>query len=114
LTVEAPLEPDLPLCGPHHHLWDGQTARLTPRYLLDEILEDVQSGHNVVSTVFIECGAMFKAAGPEALRPRRRDRVRQRHCGRAASGLGFPSPSPSPPRGEGISGPWPGTTVPVL
>jgi predicted TIM-barrel fold metal-dependent hydrolase len=69
LTVEAPLEPDLPLCGPHHHLWDGQTARLTPRYLLDEILEDVQSGHNVVSTVFIECGAMFKAAGPEALRP---------------------------------------------
>jgi predicted TIM-barrel fold metal-dependent hydrolase len=44
-------------------------ARLAPRYLLDEILADVQSGHNVVSTVFIECASMFKADGPEALRP---------------------------------------------
>ena len=69
LTVEAPLEPDLPICDPHHHLWDSRSARLAPRYLLDEILEDVQSGHNVVSTVFIECGSMFKAAGPEAMRP---------------------------------------------
>jgi L-fuconolactonase len=69
LTVETPLEPDLRICDPHHHLWDLQTTRLAPRYLLDEILQDVQSGHNVVSTVFIECGSMFKAAGPEALRP---------------------------------------------
>jgi predicted TIM-barrel fold metal-dependent hydrolase len=69
LTVEAPLDPDLRICDPHHHLWDLQTTRLAPRYLLDEILEDVQSGHNVVSTVFIECGAMFKADGPEAMRP---------------------------------------------
>jgi predicted TIM-barrel fold metal-dependent hydrolase len=69
LTVEAPLEPDLPICDPHHHLWDLQTTRLAPRYLLDEILQDVQSGHNVVSTVFIECGAMFKATGPEAMHP---------------------------------------------
>jgi predicted TIM-barrel fold metal-dependent hydrolase len=29
----------------------------------------VQSGHNVVSTVFIECGSMFKTDGPEAMRP---------------------------------------------
>ena len=69
LTVEAPLEPDLPICDPHHHLWDCRPARLAPRYLLDEILEDARSGHNVVSTVFIECGAMFKPDGPEALRP---------------------------------------------
>ncbi len=68
-TVEAPLEPALPICDPHHHLWDQQTARIAPRYLLDEILEDVGAGHNVVSTVFIECGAMFKPDGPEALRP---------------------------------------------
>ena len=27
------------------------------------------SGHNVVSTVFIECGAMFRATGPEEFRP---------------------------------------------
>lgn len=69
LTTEDALEPRLSICDPHHHLWDFQTGRVAPRYLLDEILEDVQSGHNVVSTVFIECGAMFKADGPEAMRP---------------------------------------------
>src|SRR3989449_469415 len=69
LTVEDPLDPDLPICDPHHHLWDLQPARVAPRYLLDEIVADVGAGHNVVSTVFIECGAMFKKDGPEALRP---------------------------------------------
>ncbi|HET9855700.1 MAG TPA: amidohydrolase family protein [Methylomirabilota bacterium] len=69
LTVEEPIEPDLPICDPHHHLWDRETARVVPRYLLDEILEDTRAGHNIVSTVFIECGAMFKPDGPEALRP---------------------------------------------
>lgn len=69
LTTEEPLDPGLPICDPHHHLWDLRPARLAPRYLLDEVLADVQSGHNVVSTVFIECGAMFKADGPEAMRP---------------------------------------------
>ncbi len=68
-TVEEPLEPDLPICDPHHHLWDQQPARVAPRYLLDEILADAGAGHNVVSTVFIECGAMFKNDGPEPLRP---------------------------------------------
>lgn len=67
-TVEAPLDPALPICDPHHHLWDQYTARVAPRYLLDEILVDVGAGHNVVSTVFIECGAMFKTDGSEALR----------------------------------------------
>jgi len=69
LTVEEPLEPDLPICDPHHHLWDLRPARSAPRYLLDEVLADVQSGHNVVSTVFIECASMFKPDGPEAMRP---------------------------------------------
>src|SRR5438067_11620301 len=69
LTVEEPLEPDLPICDPHHHLWDMRTTRVSERYLLDEILEDTGSGHNIVSTVFIECGAMYKAYGPEAFRP---------------------------------------------
>ena len=46
LTVEEPLEPDLPICDPHHHLWDVRPSRVAPRYLLDEILADVQSGHN--------------------------------------------------------------------
>ena len=68
-TTEAPIEPDLPICDPHHHLWDHRRERVAPRYLLDEILDDVGAGHNVVSTVFIECGAMYRPDGPEALRP---------------------------------------------
>ena len=59
------LEPELPICDPHHHLWDHAQSR----YLLDELLVDVDSGHNVVSTVFMECAAMYRASGPNALRP---------------------------------------------
>jgi predicted TIM-barrel fold metal-dependent hydrolase len=69
LTVEETLEPDLPICDPHHHLWDFRHDRVAPRYLLDEILKDLGSGHNVVSTVFIECGAMYRADGEAAMRP---------------------------------------------
>ena len=62
---EEVLEPELPICDPHHHLWDYPQGR----YLLDELLADIGTGHNVVSTVFMECGSMYRASGPEALRP---------------------------------------------
>jgi predicted TIM-barrel fold metal-dependent hydrolase len=66
---EKALEPEIPICDPHHHLWDARPGSyVQPRYLFEEILEDISGGHNVVSTVFIECGAMFKADGPEHLR----------------------------------------------
>lgn len=67
-VVEDTLEPDLPICDPHHHLWEFRTERVAHKYLLDEILADLNAGHNVVSTVFIECGAMYKTDGPEAYR----------------------------------------------
>ncbi len=62
---EPILEPERPICDPHHHLWDHPTNR----YLLDELLADTGSGHNVVSTVFVECSSMYRAAGPQALQP---------------------------------------------
>ena len=65
LVSEVALEPDLPICDPHHHLWDHPGNR----YLLDELLGDTSSGHNVVSTVFMECGSMYRASGPESMRP---------------------------------------------
>jgi L-fuconolactonase len=65
---EEALEPELPICDPHHHLWDFRKGAVQERYLLDEMLSDISGGHNIVSTVFIECGAMFKADGPEAYR----------------------------------------------
>ena len=64
-VTEDVIEPDLPICDPHHHLWDYPESR----YLLDELLNDIGSGHNVTSTVFMECGAMYRADGPEALKP---------------------------------------------
>ena len=68
-TVEPALEPDLPICDPHHHLWDGRADRVEPRYFLDELEADTGSGHNIVSTVFIEARAMYRAAPPMELRP---------------------------------------------
>lgn len=62
---EEILDPDRPICDPHHHLWDHPGNR----YLLDELLADIGSGHNVVSTVFVECMSMYRAGGPEAMRP---------------------------------------------
>lgn len=62
--LEEILEPGLPICDPHHHLWDFPDSR----YLLPELLADLQSGHNVQSTVFVECTSFYRASGPEALR----------------------------------------------
>jgi predicted TIM-barrel fold metal-dependent hydrolase len=62
---EEVLEPGLPICDPHHHLWDFEQHR----YLLPDLLADVGSGHAVGSTVFIECMSMYRADGPEQLRP---------------------------------------------
>ena len=70
-TREATLDPELPICDPHHHLWNLPKVVHPPerRYLLDDLLADTGSGHNVVSTVYIECRAMYRADGPKELRP---------------------------------------------
>jgi predicted TIM-barrel fold metal-dependent hydrolase len=62
---EEILEPALPIVDPHHHLWD----RPDWRYLLHELLDDVNTGHNIVATVFLQCRAMHRADGPEEMRP---------------------------------------------
>ena len=69
LSSEKTLEPDLPICDPHHHFWEFRYDRVADRYLLDEIQADLGTGHNIVSTVFIECGSMYRAYGPEEMRP---------------------------------------------
>jgi len=66
---EEALEPDLPICDTHHHLWDHRKGRVHKRYLMDEIQKDLQTGHNIVLTVFIECHAMYRAEGPEEMKP---------------------------------------------
>ena len=61
---EEIIEPTRRICDPHHHLWD----RGGNRYLLDELLADTSSGHNIVSTVFVECLSMYRADGPEEMK----------------------------------------------
>ena len=63
-AVEAALEPELSICDAHHHLW----KRPPKDYLLDELLPDLRSGHNVVSTVAVECRYSYRKDGPEELR----------------------------------------------
>ena len=73
---EDVLEPELPIIDPHHHLWDCREADREPHvrweqkvYLCEEISQDIQdSGHNVVQTVFAQCGAFYRADGPEEMR----------------------------------------------
>jgi len=62
---EPIVEPELPIVDPHHHLWD----RPGWRYLLDDLLMDTDSGHNIVATVFIQARSMYRATGPEEMRP---------------------------------------------
>ena len=63
---EVALEPDLPIIDPHHHLWEVQSRG---KYLIEEVLADMSGGHNIVSSVFLECRAMYRADGPEAMKP---------------------------------------------
>jgi L-fuconolactonase len=65
---EDALEPSLPIIDPHHHLWDYPKVT-GGRYLMDELLADTGSGHNIVATVFVECGSMYRGSGPESSRP---------------------------------------------
>ena len=86
---EPVLEPELAIVDTHHHLWDFANYR----YLLDELLADMGTGHNVVATVFEECRSMYRAHGPEEMKPvgaihrsallehRRHDIVASRHVG---------------------------------
>ena len=84
-TSEPILDPDLPIIDPHHHLWDWPAAVLAARpvpehgfttvvrranpYLLPEFLADLNTGHNIRATVFVQCGAMYRADGPESFKP---------------------------------------------
>jgi predicted TIM-barrel fold metal-dependent hydrolase len=60
------IEPELPIIDPHHHLWHD---RPSGRYLLEELVADLSSGHNVLATVFMQCGWKHRTDGPEAFRP---------------------------------------------
>lgn len=82
-TPEAILEPDLPIIDPHHHLWDLRPmvpmfpqphhpfiAAIAPNayYTFDQLHAHMTSGHNIIATVYMECGAFYNGAYGDALK----------------------------------------------
>jgi L-fuconolactonase len=86
--AEAIIDPELPIVDPHHHLWFHSQAVLDvlereknltaqallpalrgkARYLFDEFLADLGTGHNIRATVYVEVGSMYRRTGPQELR----------------------------------------------
>ena len=66
LHQEEILEPELPIIDPHHHVWHDDRGR----YLIEELSEDISSGHNILATIFVQTGVnMYRQNAPEALKP---------------------------------------------
>ena len=65
LRQEPALDPGVPIVDPHHHLWDrgGHT------YLPKQFVTDAGGGHDLRSTVVVECLSRYREDGPEHLRP---------------------------------------------
>jgi predicted TIM-barrel fold metal-dependent hydrolase len=59
------IDPARRIVDPHHHLWD----RGGLRYMIEDMADDVASGHNIIATVYVDCRSMYRASGPEAFRP---------------------------------------------
>lgn len=81
---EPILEPDLPIIDPHHHLWDLRPMLgmfPEPRhpfieslvdaayYTFDQFHADASSGHRIIASVFVECGAFYDGSRGETLKP---------------------------------------------
>ena len=67
---EEIIDPELPIIDPHHHLWNGdnQLAGSFP-YLIENLSEDTNSGHNIVGTIFMECAQGYYQEGEDKYKP---------------------------------------------
>ena len=68
-VVEEAIEPELPIIAPHHHLWNTGNTYVDKPYMAEELILDLDSGHNILATVFVECSAFYRDSGPKHLRP---------------------------------------------
>ena len=65
-VIEDVIDPDAAIIDPHHHLWPQGGAL---PYGLDQLVADLDSGHRIVDTVFVECGAAYRRGGDERFAP---------------------------------------------
>jgi predicted TIM-barrel fold metal-dependent hydrolase len=90
VASEPIIEPDLPIIDTHHHLWFHSEAMVARnegseaiairymaimqrrtgnlRYLFDELMADLQSGHNVRASVYVNAYSMYRTTGPDELK----------------------------------------------
>ncbi len=66
LVVEPVVDPDAPIIDPHHHLWPAGGSM---PYGLADLEADLVAGHNVVDTVFVECGAAYDRSADDTFAP---------------------------------------------
>ncbi len=64
-TIEEAVDAAEEILDPHHHLW----AHHDNNYLVEELHDDTGAGHNVVQTVFVDCGSGYLTDGPKEMRP---------------------------------------------
>lgn len=71
MTEDVILDPALPIIDTHHHFFTSNHWHPTgARYMLDEYVADLDCGHNVISTIFVECSQAYRQTGAEHLRTR--------------------------------------------
>jgi len=75
--AEPVIDPELPIIDPHHHFFltpspasivGHESHSPVGRYYAEELAEDLNSGHNVVATVFVQCYEMYRTDGPPHLK----------------------------------------------
>jgi L-fuconolactonase len=64
LAREDVLAPEQPILDAHHHLWD----RPEGRYVAEDYLRDVDYGHDVRGSLYVQCRTGYRLDGPEELR----------------------------------------------
>ena len=62
---EEALDPSLPICDAHHHLW----YNADDSYTVEDYRKDISGGHRVLRTVFVESRLMLKENAPPEMQP---------------------------------------------
>jgi L-fuconolactonase len=69
LVHENALDSGLPIVDAHHHVWDESPVPGIEPYGREAFFADkVNSGHNIVATVAVDCRTNYRSSGPERFR----------------------------------------------
>lgn len=73
MRTETPVDPHIPIIDAHHRLYDHPSALVErvmrrPRFFIEDYVDRVSEGHNVVASVVVASQSMYRADGPDHLR----------------------------------------------